>query len=321
MNQARDRKTSEIIEAEELKLIPQIDISDYECIDENCKIQLIPCSYKPSNKNRPYFKSPKNINHSDNCRFSEYLKLLEQGQKRKLELIEFENMPYPSRLISPKKKQTEERTTKLDNNIDNEETTGKKRKSTNEFEESANSNRAVTTISQIVDFYLTCPFNRDFELDLLGTKKEYMYWFKRIQKPLNIAKYNGKSIFFGQLHTNMTYVKKSENEILIKLFECEEWVKNSSNSLMFNKSEQMNPFYAKINIDGLSTNKSSRILNELKYAIQDQKEAHNNNRVGKKKAFVFFLGEAPNNENPFTFNVIDGNVCARFTEIKPTKLN
>jgi hypothetical protein len=46
MNQARDRRTNESIEAEELKLIPQIDISDYECIDENCKIQLIPCSCK-----------------------------------------------------------------------------------------------------------------------------------------------------------------------------------------------------------------------------------------------------------------------------------
>jgi hypothetical protein len=319
MNQARDRKTNEIIEAEELKLIHLTDISDYECIDENCKIQLIPCSYKPSNKNRPYFKSPKNINHSDNCRFSEFLKLLEQGHKRKLELTEFENMPYPSRLISPKKIKTEEKTTKQDDNIIIEETTGKKRKSTNEFEESANSNRAVTTISQIVDFYLSCPFNRDFELDLLGTKKAYMYWFKRIQKSKQIAKYNGQCIYFGQLHTNMSYVKKTESEILIKLYECEEWVRNTGTSLAFNKSEQKNPFYVKINIENLTSHKISRILNEFQFAIQDQKDAHNNNKDGKKKAYLFFLGEAPVDKDSFTFNVIEGNISARFTEIKPTK--
>ncbi len=319
MNQARDRKTSEIIEAEELKLIPQSDISEYECIDEQCKISLIPCSFKPSNKNRPYFKSPKNINHSDKCRFSEYLKLLEQGHKRKLELTEFENMPYPSRLISPQKVKTEEKTTKQDDNTVIEETTGKKRKSTNEFEESASSNRAVTTISQIVDFYLSCPFNRDFELDLLGTKKAYMYWFKRIQKPKEIAKYKGQCMFFGQLHTNMGYVKKTENEIVIKLFECEEWVKNVGNSINSQKSEQKNPFYVKINTEELSAHKVSRVLNELKYAIQDQKDAHNNNKQGKKKAFLFFLGDAPDAENPFTFNVIGGNLSARFTEISPNK--
>ena len=318
MNQARDRKTNEIIEAEELKLIHLTDISDYECIDENCKIQLIPCSYKPSNKNRPYFKSPKNINHSDNCRFSEFLKLLEQGHKRKLELTEFENMPYPSRLISPKKIKTEEKTTKQDDNIIIEETTGKKRKSTNEFEESANSNRAVTTISQIVDFYLSCPFNRDFELDLLGNKKMYMYWFRRIQKPIKIANYNGVSIYFGQLHTNTGYFRQSENEILIKLYECEEWIENSSNSLALNKREQRNPFYVKICIKDLTHHKRSRILNELKYAIQEQREAHQNNKQGRKKAFLFFLGEAPNVENPYVFNVFDTHICARYTEIKPT---
>jgi hypothetical protein len=321
MNQARDRKTNEIIEAEELKSIPQIDISEYECIDENCKIQLIPCSYKPSNKNRPYFKSPKNINHSDKCRFSEYLKLLEQGHKRKLELTEFENMPYPSRLISPKKIKTEGKTTKQDDNIVIEETTGKKRKSTNEFEESANSTRAVTTISQIVDFYLTCPFNRDFELDLLGTKKEYMYWFKRIQKPKQTAKYKGQCIYFGQLHTNRGYVKKTESEIIIKLFECEEWVNNVGTSFNLQKREQKNPFFVKIDIEGLGSHKISRILNELKYAIQDQKDAHSNNKDGKKKAYLFFLGDAPSKEEPYTFNVIEGNICARFTEIKPTRLD
>ncbi len=229
-------------------------------------------------------------------------------------------MPYPSRLISPEKIKKEEKTIKQNDNIVIEETTGKKRKITNDFEESANSNRAVTTISQIVDFYLSCPLNREFDLDLLGTKKAYMYWFKRIQKSKQKAKYKGQCIYFGQLHTNMGYVRKTDSEILIKLYECEEWVRNTGTSLSFNKTEQKNPFFVKINIENLSAHKISRILKELQYAIQDQKDAHNKNKDGKKKAYLFFLGEAPSKENPNIFNVIDGYICARFTEIKPTKL-
>jgi hypothetical protein len=44
MNQARDIETLEIVEAESLVNNFKGGLSEYECIDESCKIKLFPCS-------------------------------------------------------------------------------------------------------------------------------------------------------------------------------------------------------------------------------------------------------------------------------------
>jgi hypothetical protein len=321
MNLAKVRNTNEIIEAEELRFILKSEMPEFQCPDENCGAILVAASYLDHNKQRPHFKTSKGSEHSQKCKFSTYAKLLEVGGKRKITFEEFENMPVPTKLIKPKQK-TENELFKSASGIDlDENLTSTRKGKSGDFEKGGNSFKSVTTISQITDFYLSCPFNRDIKLNILGTEKEYMYWFKRIQKPNSVAKYQGTQIFFGQLHTNMGYIRKSENEILIKLFECEEWVDNTSSSLTQNKKTQKNPFFARINTENLTERKKTKILNELKYATQEQKEAHKNGKSSKKKAYLFFIGEAPNIENPYTFNVLEGYLCARFAEIKKTNIH
>jgi len=309
MNQARDKSTESVVDAEELKNISSEELSEYECIDENCKIELIPCSYKRTNKIRPYFKSFKNVDHTDKCQFSRFLKILDQAKKRRLEASEFENLPYPSKLIKPVKKIEETTLKQNENDVDLEEITGTKRKSTNLFEESANANRSVTTISQIVDFYLNCPYNRDVELNILDKNESYKYWFRRIKDDKS---YDGTRIYFGKLHANFGYVDNKNGSIKIKLFECQTWQESTGAGLLYNKKEQKNPYMVNVNLENLSSHKSSRLMSEIEYAINEKKANFNNK---KKNAYVFFLG-TPTANKEFSFDVIDGYLVTRFTEIK-----
>ncbi|MBP2831285.1 hypothetical protein J8281_03715 [Aquimarina sp. U1-2] len=75
MNIAKDKSTGREMEAEELKLLASVEKENYECIDANCKIRLIPCSFEKHHKPRPYFKTEKGVHHSQDCVFSQYTEL------------------------------------------------------------------------------------------------------------------------------------------------------------------------------------------------------------------------------------------------------
>lgn len=312
MNQARDIRTGDIIDAESLKYIYEDGLSEYECIDDTCRIKLLPCSYKPTNKKRPYFKSAKGETHTDSCKFSEYLKLLEKGRNRALTEFELEDMPFPTKLKRVKQKKGEDITHKSIS-VD-EEKAGQgvaRRKASGDFIETFNKSKVVSSISPIVDFYIKCPSNRDEILEIDGDIREYMYWFKRIEKPISRGNYNGRNIFFGRLHTNINKIVETETTLEITLYECEGWEKNPS--------VQINPFIVTIDKSGISKHKLSRIKSEINYAVDDKKEAFINNSDDKKKhAYIFFLGEAPKDDKSYKFIVNDGLLVARYTQIYPT---
>ena len=53
MDSAQDKITGEIVEAEQLWLIPVVDKDRYVC--RGCGIKLTPAAYRPENVVRPYF--------------------------------------------------------------------------------------------------------------------------------------------------------------------------------------------------------------------------------------------------------------------------
>lgn len=316
MNQAREIKTKEIIDAESLKHLFEEGLSEYECIDESCKIKLTPCSFKPTNKNRPYFKSLKGSSHSKTCKFSEYLRMLEKAKNRALTEFELEDMPFPSKFEKVKKRVDENIIYESTENDAELENTGRIRtKASGEFIETLNKSKIVASISPIVDFYLKCPYNRDVELEIENKRMMYMYWFKRIEKPISKANYKGKCIYFGKLHTDKTKIIDTKDTLEITLFECESWEKGNKNG----SSKQINPFKIVIDKNVISKNKLSRIRNEINYTIEEKIEAFKNREEHKKKhAYVFFLGDAPSNDKPYSFKTIDGTLVARYTQIYPT---
>lgn len=308
MNIARDKTTGEEIEAEELKSLNYVDSENYECIDNHCKIQLFPCSYKKHNKTRPYFKTSKTAEHTQLCSFSQYTILLKKargGDISKNGLIPY---PYPSRLVVASKSTFKADSDLLDNSLNSDRHQHRSVQRSSEATNHITGNRTVTAVGQIIDFYLNCPFNRDVSLDLLGTQTKYQYAFKRIYGK-NEGQYKGRKIYYGIMHL---YVKpiETQNAIQIQLLECEEWIVSADEI-----KSQKNPYKVLIQLENLSPHKKARILNERTFVQEDQIRAENTNN---KFAFIFFLGDSPDLENPYTFKVCEDYVVCRYDEILKT---
>lgn len=311
MHLARIKKTLEPIEAEELRFIKEDEMPEFICADENCAVNLIPASYKPHNKQRPHFRTLKNKDHTTECKFSIYTRILELGGKRKITFEEFENLPVPTKLIKSKTDKDDETIkVNLEEDINEEDNIIKRTGSTGDFDEGGNNFKSVTTISQIVDFYLSCPFNRDIELSLFDKTKPYMYWFKRLKNTLYNKEPQEFKIYYGQLYQSSTMNSENENIIRLKMYDCEGWDD-------INK-EQINPMYVSIKKNKLSKIKLTKIKNEILFAKEEQLDSYKKNKKDKKKPFVFFIGQKTNDSIPYEYEVLEGYLVARYTEIKKT---
>lgn len=310
---ARIKYTDEIIEADELKVLENVQSLEFACVDKNCNIPLIPSSYKENNKKRPFFKKYKNQEHSPKCSYSKYLHFLEIGKTRRLTELEFEKLEYPSQLVISQPK-TREMDTSTSDVLPEGDSVSTKRISNGEFTDAAHSNRKVTAISQIVDFFLSCPYNRDVQLDLLGTKAAYIYQFKRIFGE-NTGQYIDNKIFYGTIDLkDLDSLRSEDDSVIIKLHECERWEENTRSFI--NSKRRVNPYFLKINKEEITKYKLSRILKERETVLnQSKNDFFNKIKKSGVEAYVFFLGRKPSPETPYLFEAINGFVTFRYAQI------
>ncbi|MFT5217417.1 MAG: hypothetical protein ACI83H_002554 [Glaciecola sp.] len=318
MHIARIKSTNEPIEAEELKFLAIDDMPEFVCADESCNVQLVPASFQPHNRQKPHFRTQPKKEHSPTCKFSEYIRILNVGGKRKITFEEFENLPVPTKLVVPKKNEKDSYDRRIEETGDEEGLNPIKRRSNNgTFDEGGNSFKSVSTISQIVDFYLRCPFNRDMELTLFEQTKQYMFWFRRLQNTVNNPEHiepQETNVYFGQLLQGDKGVKIDSNEIRLNLYDCQGWEESK-----FGKSKkQINPVTVHINKSNLSKNKSSRIINEIEFVLAEQLNTYRNKTNSKNKPFIFFIGRKNNMNTPYEYEVIDGHFVARYAEVRRT---
>lgn len=316
MFQARRKDNNEIILADDLKVIDNVSDLEFVCIDPNCAIDLIACSFGEHNKKRPFFKKHKNSEHNASCAYGKYLLLLEHGKKRALTTEELEDMDYPSQLVMPAKKAQEiDTTTKED--LPKEDTESTRKASTGEYTEVASTLKKVTAIDQIVDFYLSCPYNRGIDLNLLGNSAPYRYQFRRIWGE-NIGNYKNGKIFYGIINLGLNPVINRDGKTRIRLHECAGWETDSTSR--YNDKSQVNPYWVEIDNDQLSKHKLSRIIKTRESVANESKGTWLKSKKNDgKDAFIFFLGEAPSENEPYVFKANGGFVTFRYTEILPTK--
>ncbi len=322
MKIARLKNTNEPFEAEDLKFLDEENMPEFICADENCAVLLVPASYKNHNKQRPHFRTLRKNDHSKKCKYSEFARILELGGKRKITFQEFENLPVPTKLIIPKDKGKNEVVKSKNGESPEENPDSKNRRGFNgDFDESGNNIKNVTTISQIVDFYLSCPFNRDIELTIFEEKKQYMKWFKRLQKTQRNKEPQELNIYFGQLHQDNHLNIDGSEIIRMKMFDCEKWEKATDGYFNSVSKVQVNPFYVQIDPENISPHKLSRLKNEIEFARNEQTVAFKEGKQDKRKPFVFFIGKKIDINNPFEYKVLDNHLVARYTEIRPTIKN
>ena len=81
MDSAQDKFTGEIVEAEQLWLVDNVDKDRYIC--RGCGINVTPASYRPENLVRPYFTA-RDGDHESKCDVAGEKKLVARGKKGRL---------------------------------------------------------------------------------------------------------------------------------------------------------------------------------------------------------------------------------------------
>lgn len=313
MNQARYKESNEIIDAEDLKIITNPKEIEFICAGNNCGIPVYPCSHLPMNKPRPYFKIGK-IDHTSECTYSSFLKLLSLGTSRKLTGEELVKMDFPSKLKLPSKRDQMIDPVRPAIDPDSSTKISTKKIYSDVFNDSKKSSKVVTTINQIVDFYLSCPYNRDVVLDLLGSKKEYYKLFTSVLAAKDV-KSQELRVFYGKLNFKRggtQWVKPQPNIYMIKLFEG---FKNDNSP-----SAEYQPFFISINKDQLSQTRFNRIAYERNQIIEEKVTKFKKGKSTLEEAYIFFVAYPPKIESPGIFEALHGLVVSRFTELSQTIL-
>ena len=322
MRIARIKETKLPIEAEDLLTFEDLSQLEFICADENCGVALVPAAYKVNSKQRPHFRTLRKQEHSKDCKYSEFARILEIGGKRKITFEEFENLPVPTKLISPKTV-SKDHIVKSNNTDLDGENEGTTRRFTNsgQFDESGTNFKSVTSISQIVDFYLSCPFNRDIELMIFDKTKAYMYWFKRLKNTLKSDEPMEYSIYFGQVHQDNNFEGDSIGMVRIKMYDCEKWENEKDGRWTRLDKGQINPFYVSIDTRKLGPIKKGRVMNELKFVRNEHSEAFKQGSKDKKRPFIFFVGKKRSKKENFEYEVYENQLVARYTEIRRTVID
>lgn len=314
MFQARRVDNNEIIDSEDLKALENPSDIHFVCVDPQCSIDLIPCSFGDNNKRRPFFKKRKKQDHSSKCDYSSYLKYLEVGSKRALTELELEKMDYPSRLMVAKPYEQKSTNTNTVEDIPQSKISQVRRVDSGEYSESVESNRSVSSINKIVDFYLECPYNRGVDLDLLGNVDPYRYQFRRISGK-NEGDYRDNRIFYGIINLkDADSVYSKDGKTYIRLHECERWEDVPRSK--WKQKRRVNPYSVEIDNDSISKYKLSSIKKSRETVANESKNKFFSNlKKDKEEAYIFFLGLAPETNNPYTFKAVGGFVTFRYTTV------
>ncbi len=295
MESARDKRTGEKVDAEELWLLDIVDTSGYVCW--GCGIEMYPSAWQKGSKKRPSFNKMPGKEHI-NCDADAESAVVKQGQKKSVRhLLDSAPglMPVGLKLIE-KRLVVDPDATGGENNSSTTRTASST--SNNGKTPTRQSRRPVNAIRQICRAFIHFPYDRGMSLLIPDIDADtYMSVFKKLKDP--IQSYPEQRIFYSQLLWQK--FEQDENQIVIPL--SGEWVKDESGKLKPSRSYKLH-----VKWSGWSQAKRTALRNELEAAQEEAKDA------GKKKlkdrAQIFFIGEQ-SNEDHEVFHVVDYRlICA-----------
>lgn len=307
MNRAIYIETNQIINAVELPYLKNIEKMRFCCIDDNCCTPIIPSAFKKGNKQIPHFRKLKGHEHDEKCKYALYNTVLNSAANgNRISNQDLNKVGYPTRF-----------NIKLDNDdaeIKNglNQKDGKNIQSTSiakqkgkNIEFSNFKGNQVSAIDRIVDFYLSFPGNRDVKIKIDGIEFAYDELFKEIVAG---KKFIGKTnqFFYSRVKLNNDKIINRSliegyKRIIIKLFAVDflEVGLRKHYELIFKKED-------------LSKKKLNKILNSFNVAYDNFKFESNKS----KGLYVFFIGNAPQSIDDISFNLVNGYICFRYTNIR-----
>ncbi|MBK5073627.1 hypothetical protein I2492_09935 [Budviciaceae bacterium CWB-B4] len=293
MESARDKRTGEKVEAEDLWLLDDIDTSGYVCW--GCGIEMYPSAWQKGSKKRSSFNKMPGKEHI-NCDAESTV--VKQGQKKSVRHL-LDSAPG---LMPAGLKLIEQRP------VVDPDATGSENKPSSTHSASSTSSegnaparqsrRPVNAIRQICRAFTRFPYDRGMSLNIPGIDVDtYMTVFKKLKDP--IQSYPDRRIFYSQLLWQK--FEQDESRIIIPL--SGEWTKDESG-----KPKPSRNYKLQVEWGNWSKAKRTMLLNELETVQEEAKEAVN--KKAKERAQVFFIGEQ-SADNPEIFYVTDYRlICA-----------
>lgn len=303
MESARDKRTREIVEAEDLWLLDSVDTDGYVCW--GCGVIMYPAAWEKDKKVRAYFKKKRHIQHHRECDADAESAVIRLGQKASVRKI----LDCAPGLMPSGLKLIEQRPV-VEPGIAGDESKSSSTRSVSSASGEGNlperqSRRAVNSIRNICRAFIRFPYDRGMSLNVPGIKGlTYSAVFKWLEKDIQL--HTESQLFYAELLWNK-FIENDE-ETIISL--SGKWTEDESG-----KRRSSRPYQIHIKWASWSKAKRTVVRKELAAARTEAIEAKGKGR--KEKAWVFFIGEQ-NAENPEIFNVSDYRlICTIVGHIDP----
>lgn len=300
MESARDRHTKEIVEAEDLWMLPHVDRDGYEC--SGCKKPVYPASYLKTNLKRPHFSLFPKTDHVEGCDVDGERKTVASGRKGSVR-NELETSPglSPSRLI------LKDERTSVDPTLPKSpaQTGSKSTTRTNSDDGTTRpaGRRPSNTIRPICRAFINFPYDRNMSLDIPGIEdKTYLTAFKKLGAAnAGIEQFSRSKVFYAELA--WAKAQAIDDSLVIQL-SAGEW--NSERQLV-------RKYMLRICWSQWSNYKRTKVQNEME--VVREEGIKEKKSKSKKRAYAFFIGEQ-DEQDPTYFNVTDHRlICGLVAEL------
>lgn len=293
---------NEVIYEDKLPLMyDQGILNEDEFICVGCSAKSIPCSYKPENLRRPYFRVD---NHMADCGVFKYDELAKIAKKKQISTSSGFPFPYPSKLYLQDKSIKIVDEESPNTNAPEKEITSYTQNS-NKTNITTDHHRTSSTIRPIVKHFINFPCDRNIPLSLPMLNLElntYAKIFKKINK-YNIDNEEFKSSY---LPLKLYYVPLSVVKDNIQVAD-----ETISLKLLLGKNETFN---LTIDVSTWSRRKKSEILNELKDLTDEKRKLYGKNQKSKENIYLFFVGSLDEND-PYIFKLYKNDFRLYFAEL------
>lgn len=296
MESARDKRTREIVEAEDLWLLDSVDTEGYVCW--GCGITMYPAAWEKDKKVRAYFKKKRYIQHHHDCDADAESIVIRQGQKESVRNI-LDSAPglMPSGLKLIEQRPVVELGIAGDESKPNPTHSASLGAGEGHSPE-RQSRRQVNTIRNICRAFILFPYDREMSLNVPSIKGQtYSEVFKKLQSKIQL--YPEPKIFYAELLWNKFV--EDDDKLIIPL--SGEWAEDESGKRKPSRSYQIHITWAE-----WSKAKRTVVRKELEAARTEAQEAKAKSL--KEKAWVFFIGEQ-SADSPEIFYIFDYRlICA-----------
>lgn len=293
MESARDKRTGEIIDAEQLWIINPVDPLGYEC--RGCSAQVTPCSYRPENKVRPYFRAT--VGHEVDCDIEGEVELVKRARKQRVSTRDGFPGSFPNRLML---RDTRPVTGANGTPIAATSTGGRRADSDSSGEARRSRHWTAQTIRPICRIFLNYPYDRDLPLAVPGIAADTYQRAFRSLKSDQIVQYPEPHLFYAPISWKAPVVNDNQLEIQLSYGE-------------WNERKLTRPYRVRMDWCGWSTAKRNYVSREIEIARLEYMTAKKGG--GKEKGWLFFVGKQ--DESDLTLFHVDDHrlVCSVVAEM------